>query len=96
MEETGCTQDNQAGDFLPMSSVQLSCSGSRAGLLPWLNSLWPHTEVLPTQGSLNPYPCELLHLPLSISRGLSTLGVGALCQAHAAQWHMAEALGTRT
>lgn len=79
-----------------MSSVQLSCSGSRAGLLPWLNSLWPHTEVLPTQGSLNPYPCELLHLPPSISRGLSTLGVGALCQAHAAQWHMAEALGTRT
>ena len=96
MEETGRTQEDRAGDFLPVSSIQLSCSGSRAGLLPWLDSLWPHTGVLPTQGSLNPYPCEPLHLPPSLSRGLSTLGVEALRQAHAAQRHMAEALGTRT
>ena len=58
MEETSHTQDDRAGDFLPMSRVQLSCYRSRAGLLPWLDCPWPHTWVLPTQGSLNPYPCE--------------------------------------
>lgn len=52
--ETGCTQNNQAGDCL--SSVQLSCSRVGLASCPRSSSSGLTQRSLPTQGSLNPYP----------------------------------------
>lgn len=104
MEETGSAQDDRTGDFLPMNSVQLSCSRSRAGG-PLALHRGPAHPGLPEP----PTPVNLGHLPpgasLASPRGLRTLGARAPHQARAAwghrpawerQRHTAEALGTST